>query len=170
MEDLTPIDEKRRKYIYSTWNVIILVIALLLILAGVIVCIFVVVLAANVLAEQRLCLYNPIEGRGMLTLQSADLTMEWQITYTNLTETPAALYINGIDNSLKIALCGLPSDVGCNTLIPGFLGGKIKSYNGIGLKTYIDDIRKFPPYYDVVIMYPSLKQVKFPLTASCGFK
>jgi hypothetical protein len=106
----------------------------------------------------------------MLTLESSDLTIEWQITYFNVTEVPNAVYIKGIDNSMNIALCGLPSDIACITVVPGFVGGKIKSYMGIGLKTHIDDIRKFPPYYDVVLPFPSGKMLKFPLVASCGFR
>ena len=166
---------KGKRYIYSTYNVIVAVLALLVILVGIIVCIAVVFVTANVTSLQRLCLYSEGQGSGMLSLHSSDQTMEYTISYSNLTSVPVAVYINGPivigtnDGPLDIALCGTPSLIGCNVAVPGYLYGKLNSYQGLSLKTYIDPIRAIPSFYYVLVHFENGWQMRFPLVGSCGF-
>jgi hypothetical protein len=165
---------KGKKYIYSTYNVAVAILALLVILAGVTVCIAVVFVSADITAVQRLCLYSEGQATGMLTLQSSDKTIEYTISYSNVTRIPVALYINGPipfgqnDGPLDIALCGTPSSIACITAVPGMLYGKLNSYEGYSLKTFIDPIRAIPPFYYVLIIFGD-GQIRLPLTGSCGF-
>ena len=145
------------------------------------VCIAAIIIQANSMAVQRYTLVyctSPTNvtsvTTGKMTFDSSGNSIEWEIGYTNVADNPLAIYINGPVpfgqpvGPFDLALCGTPSDLACDISIPGYLHGKIYTYQSIGLGPSITAIRDFPILYYVEVIF-NTGSVHCPLGISAGW-
>lgn len=157
----------------------VILMVIFVVLAGV-VSICVIVIVANGMAQQRYA----IEGvgtdnttktmRGLVVLDSSANTIGWNLQYTNVADTPVAIYINGPivigtqTGPLDVVLCGSPSSFVCPVPTPGLLQSEINNYAGVPLGTYIAAIRNLPSWYYLSVYFAGGIELRAPLGISAG--
>jgi hypothetical protein len=167
-------------YFNKWWNIFLVILMLIFVVLAGVVTICVIVIVANGMSQQRYA----IEGvgttnttktmRGIVVLDSSANTIAWNVQYTNIGDTPVAIYINGpivfgtTTGPLDVVLCGSPSSYICPVPTPGLLQGEINNYGGVPLGTYIAAIRNLPSWYYLSVYFAGGIELRAPLGISAG--
>jgi len=166
--------DTRLKYQY--WNRAAVVFAFIVGVCAFILCMIVVFEERSARQSQRYSLFERnsenMDG-SMLTVNSADGYIQWEIVFYNYTNTAESIHIyGGISPGVSTAplfvpLCGTPSEYVCDDSIVGLRKGIIYSYNGESLKNAVSTIRNFPSKYYVLVDFGT-HIVRMPLGINAG--
>lgn len=167
-------------YLPKWWNIFLVILMVIFVVLAGVVSICVIVIVANGMAQQRYAIQgvgtdNATKTmRGLVVLDSSANTIAWNVQYTNVADTPVAIYINGPivfgtqTGPLDVVLCGSPSSFVCAVPTPGLLQGEINNYAGVPLGTYIGAIRNLPSWYYLSVYFAGGIELRAPLGISAG--